>query len=174
MQKKYLAYLLALLVLGGTALMAYKTVHRLQTKKALAASLKTLPHFIATGLDSTQIRYPQAIDKPLIIMYFNTECEHCQYETQELKKHLAQFANAQILMLSNESLAKLKTFAKSYALTDIDNLQIAQIPANKAFEIFGFTSVPSLIIYSKNQQLVKQYKGETKMETVVGAANSYQ
>lgn len=169
MKRKYIVFILAFVVICGISFMAYKTVNRLHTKHVIEKSIQTLPHFQITQLDSTHVPFVHTEGKPVVIMYFNSECEHCQYETQALKKHIAQFAHAQILMLSNEPLAKLKTFAQSYGLTGIANLQIAQIPANKSFDTFGFTSVPSLFIYNKNQQLIKQFKGETKIEAVIKA-----
>src|ERR1700692_4880324 len=38
-------------------------------------------------------------DKPVMIIYFDPECEHCQHFTAELIKNISKFSNVQIVMI---------------------------------------------------------------------------
>jgi thiol-disulfide isomerase/thioredoxin len=115
--------------------------------------------------DSVNMKFSNKVTS--IIIYFNTDCDHCQYEATEIQKNMSQFGNAQLLLLSIEPLANIRKFIKTYRLEGFSNLQVGQISGKTAVETFGFKSVPHILIYNAENQLVKEYKGETKIEAIL-------
>lgn len=165
MSKKFILFTLLTLVSTGVVWMGYSSIQKIALKKQVAESLKTMPIFRANNQDSTQIKL---IEKtPTAIIYFNTDCDHCQYEATQIQKNMGQFKDSQILMLSIEPLANIRKFIKTYRLEGFSNLQVGQITGKTAVETFGFKSVPHILIYNTENQLVKEYKGETKIEAIL-------
>ncbi len=58
----------------------------------------TIPEFsVVTAPDSTIFTNRDLKkDKPLLIMIFSPDCDHCQHETQVIEKNMEHFKNAQI------------------------------------------------------------------------------
>ena len=165
MSKKIILFTLLTLVGMGVVWMGYSAIQKIATKKQVAESLKSMPTFKVTNPDSTQIKLQE--NTPTAIIYFNTDCDHCQYEATQIQKNISKFNNAQLLMLSIEPLANIRKFIKTYRLEGFSNLQVGQITGKTAVETFGFKSVPHILIYNADNQLVKEYKGETKIEAIL-------
>jgi thiol-disulfide isomerase/thioredoxin len=136
-------------------------------KEISRSNIRSLNHdsIVIYNQDSTQMILPEK--KPTAIIYFNTECDHCQYEATQIQQNIVQFKDSQILMLSIEPLANIRRFIKTYKLEGFSNLQVGQITGKNAVETFGFKSVPHILIYNDENQLVKEYKGETKIEAIL-------
>ena len=161
-----------LYISGGIILLAatvffFQLQAKWEKRKQIAQAIQTLPHFKITHSDSTEGSFIRIGKKPHVIVYFNTDCDHCQYEATQIQKNMAKFKDAQLLMLSIEPLTNIRKFIKTYRLEGFSNLQVGQITGKTAVETFGFKSVPHILIYDADNQLVKGYKGETKIEAIL-------
>ncbi|MFN8355777.1 MAG: TlpA disulfide reductase family protein [Spirosomataceae bacterium] len=159
--------MLIIVVFGGVIILTYQTFRQLQTKKIIEKSLQTLPPVSFFSLDSTYIQLQALPQQPVVIIYFNTACEHCQREVQEIKKYSNQLSQTHLVLLSNESLYKIKAFVKQYQLDHLKNVQVGQIPAHVAVDSLGLRSVPSFLIYDENGRFQKKIIGETTIETLL-------
>lgn len=162
--------LLTLLLAAGSWL-GTRTYQRYQAKKESEEQIQTLQHLGFESLSGGQV-YLDEFDqeKPTVIIYFNPGCEHCQYEATEIVHRGEQFEKANTILVTPESsVEKLKAFAQTYHLNEVDNLAIL-IDKNRQFiRHFGTTVFPSVFIYDANQKLVKSYKGEVKIEAIIGS-----
>jgi len=164
--RKKLGFLLILCLLIGGGILSFLSFDKIKKKERIATTLKTLPKFKAINLDSVGFE-PKRNGKPIIMIYFNSDCEHCQSEAIEIVKNQEKFINTQILMLSSESLSKIKIFATKYKVLGIKSLQIAQISSKIAVENLGFKAIPHILIYDAKGNLQKQFVGETKIEVIL-------
>ncbi len=164
--RKKLGLLLILCLLIGGGFLVFLSFNKIKKKEKIASTLKTLPKFKAINLDSISFE-PKQNGKPIIMIYFNSDCEHCQSEVTAIVKNQEKFTNTQILMLSSESIIKIKAFATKYKVLGIKNLQIVQISNKIAAENLGFKSIPHILIYDAKGNLQKQFVGETKIETIL-------
>lgn len=101
-----------------------------------------------------------------IVIYFSPTCEHCQYEAQEIRKHIETFGDTQILMISSDDSLSIKKFAADYQLDSLSNVQFLHLPNEQIFETFGSASVPRILIYNQKGNLVKDFKGEVKIAII--------
>ncbi|RZL32280.1 MAG: redoxin domain-containing protein [Pedobacter sp.] len=151
---------------GFTGFMVYKIVKTKKQNNAVAAIKQTLPNFTFYKLDSVETGNTFIEnDKAVCIFYFNSDCEHCQYEAKEINKNIALFKNAQIVMVSFNTIKEIKDFSKQYNLNH-PNVTFLQDPKLEFKKWFGETSVPAVFIYNAKHQLVKEYHGETKIEAI--------
>ena len=179
------------IVLGLIAWLFYYTAQRIDQKKALAESIKVLPNVLINYLDSTEApikalasssipswkerrdsslsHYGERVgDRGILIFYFDPDCEHCQNQAQAIKKKALAFEGLHLVWVSVAGLPKLRQFEKKYGLEKaMPNLKIAHITPEVAFQKFGFSVVPTILIYDNGQHLIKKYVGETKIEALL-------
>lgn len=104
--------------------------------------------------------------KPTLIILFNSDCEHCQYEASQLQKRHQEFARANVYLLTTETPIRAQSFAHTYGLDTLPMMHVGTLTPEEAYKVFGPTSVPHLFIYGPDGQLRKEYKGETKIEAL--------
>jgi peroxiredoxin len=167
MQKKLLLLCLSLAGIGLLYL-ASTIPHKLRKQAQRQERVQALPAFQFMGLDSVAFGSVQlSVGQPAVIIYFNPDCEHCQYEARAIRDSLHRFAATNVLLVSDEPLERLKQFAKEYDLTNQPNVHILYDRDRRFKDLFGTNMVPSIFIYNQKQKLVKHYKGETKIEAIL-------
>ena len=170
MTKKYLRFFVFLLLGILAGWMAFQTSQRLKANQQALTHRQQLPNFVVYTLDSIQFASTHLrSDRPTVLVYFHSECGHCQYEARELKKHAGAFAQVNLLLISTENLSRLRAFSQAYGL---EKLPLSHMSASDVFRTFGSVPVPSLFVYNAQRKLVKHFQGETKMESVLKAMNN--
>ncbi|MBS1509127.1 MAG: redoxin domain-containing protein [Bacteroidetes bacterium] len=102
----------------------------------------------------------------VLIIYF-PDCDHCQREATEISKHLKSFEKRPVWFISTASFADIDNFARQYKLAGYDNIHFVRTDIKDVINNFGGIPTPSVFIYSKEKQLVKAFKGETKIEEII-------
>jgi peroxiredoxin len=167
MKKKYILTGMLVLLFAGIGILIAKTIRTNNHKKQVSEQLKMIPNFEAYNMDSLKVSHTEFNKKPTIIVYFNTECEHCQYEASQIMKYQDKFKDVNLYMLSAENTTKIKAFAHKMGLDKISNLELGKITVKESFEVFAFTSIPDILIYNASGELQKHFKGETKIESIL-------
>ncbi len=127
-----------------------------------------MPGFNLLSMDSTAFTNRNLnLAQPTVIIFFNSECPHCQYEATAIGENINAFAHVNLLMMSVEPLAKIKAFATDYRLNLHKEIHLTQIREAVVFDTFGSISVPHIFIYNQQQKLVKEFKGEVKIEVIL-------
>jgi len=159
--KPGLLFLIAIVIVGAVVNMR----QMIATKNEQAAKLRQCP-------DLSVVQYTHnptvtMIDsKPTLIILFNSDCEHCQYEASQLQKRHQEFAGANVYLLTTETPIRTQSFAHTYGLDTLPMMHIGTLTPEEVHKVFGPTSVPHLFIYGPDGQLRKEYKGETKIEAL--------
>jgi len=131
-------------------------------------NLNTLPQFSFINSLNHNIYSDDSIqiDKSCLIISYNSDCEHCQYEVEQISKHIEQFRNYQVLMISFEPIENILAFREKYKLKQ-PFIIFLQDPKLQFDDIFGNSPIPTSFIYNKDKKLVKQFKGEVKTEALL-------
>jgi thiol-disulfide isomerase/thioredoxin len=162
--KKYIISILILgFAFGGFYLINKKAEEKAQAREKIQA----MPNFQFLALDSTVFSAADLAERKTVLVYFNSTCEHCQYEAAEISKHIKEFKNINLLFVSEQNLAEIRAFAETYGLDKQDNIKFLKAPNNGFYKLFGSSPIPSIFIYSADKQLVKNYKGETRIELLM-------
>jgi peroxiredoxin len=167
MKKKYILTGILVLLFTGIGILIAKTIRTNNHKKQVSEQLKMIPNFETYNMDSLKVHHAEFHEKPTVIVYFNTECEHCQYEAKQIVKYQDRFKDVNLYMLSAENIAQIKAFARKMDLDKISNLELGKITVKESFEVFAFTSIPDILIYNASGELQKHFKGETKIEAIL-------
>lgn len=159
----------SLLIIGFTGLLActlflvYSIIEKVAAKKEIQAKIQTLPQITLFGLDSLHFKFPSSA---LAIIFFNSGCEHCQYEMKEIKQKQSLFVNKELVLLSSENISAIRKASQDFQLANQPNIHFTKINPEEVFSTFGSIGVPHIFIYDKDHKLVKEFKGETKVEAI--------
>lgn len=143
----YLVLLLAVIPLVSTAQKKIPAVHFTDTDNA-AVSNKDIPK-----------------GKPLMLLYFRSDCDHCEHTAHMLKTAAAKYPVA-IWMVSAEPIPTLRTFEDMMGLYDIDNLKVMQDHTQSMHRWFDFTKLPFIVLFDKNGKQLKTFDELPSVESV--------
>ncbi len=107
--------------------------------------------------------------KPLVIMFFSPDCEHCQKETKELLAYKEELKNIPVLMASPSSYPAVKQFYEEYALAGMPNIKMGQDNNFKLGSIYQLKTFPSIFVYDHNGKLAKAFVGNIGVPAIIEA-----
>ncbi|MFS4481389.1 peroxiredoxin family protein [Hyunsoonleella sp. 2307UL5-6] len=166
---KFLVFI-AVFVLFGY--LGYGVISKIQHKDNVEKTLQSIQEFsfkTLNGQDFTKSNLKP--NTPTVFIYFNTECDYCQHEAKSISKTIAQFGNTQLLFVSTEAAETIKTFAEHYNLLNKPNITFLNDTAYTFSNRFDATSIPYVLIYDGNQNLIKKHKGQLKAEIILQLLN---
>lgn len=170
--KKYLKIILPILILGAITFMAYKVITKINHKKEIAEKIKTIPAFSYKTINGKVFSNTNLKENiPTIFLYFNSECEHCQSEAEQIRDNVEKFANAQLVFISFEEPKKITAFATKYKLIGYDKITFLCDSKVSFSTTFDVKSLPTVVIYDKNKKLIVKIKGEVKVEAILKKLN---
>lgn len=105
--------------------------------------------------------------KPVLLMMFNPQCEHCQHETEELVKHIDEFRKIQVVMTTSMSLDSMKVFIGKYKLAEHPNIVVAQDTHYFLFSFFENRNLPFHAFYNKKKLLMKVFEGSVSILSIL-------
>ena len=146
-----------------------KIVQTYRHKKVTEQQIQALPHACFESLAGKTVCIDEFNpEKPLVLVYFHPDCEHCQYEAQEIGQNAATFSNCQLVMITHDdSLQRVKNFCENNHLWEVDNIEVLIDNADQFKTVFGKAVIPSVYIYGTDRKLKKQYLGETRIDLIL-------
>jgi thiol-disulfide isomerase/thioredoxin len=106
--------------------------------------------------------------KPLIIIYFAPDCEHCQALIKDLLKKINEFKKSQIILASFESLQQVSTFEKQYGLTAYPFIKTGvEKPVFFFRYYYHLENTPFTALYDKNEKYVISYTKQTPVDDLI-------
>lgn len=165
--KKIIISIIIISVLGIVVFLVTKTVTKLKQKERVAEQLKTLPNLSVEAIGLNKLEEWSKSGKATIIIFFNSDCDHCRYEASAIQQQLSAFAGTNLLFISEESVEKINAFSQEYELNNKVGIWWLKMQPEDVYNTFGDISVPHIWIYDENDKLVKEFKGETKVEAIL-------
>jgi len=105
--------------------------------------------------------------KPVLIILFDPECEHCQHETEQIIKNMDELKKIQIVMATNASFEKLKTFYEKYDLQKFENIHAGLDVQTILAPFFMIHNLPYMAMYDKKGNLLTTFEGSMKIEKLI-------
>ncbi|RYZ31471.1 MAG: redoxin domain-containing protein [Sphingobacteriales bacterium] len=163
---KYSVVIAVLLLIGY---FLSRTVSAVSSTNELKTKRQTVPDFSQLAIQMPSKTVPKTMLKGRtnVIILFNPDCEHCQYEAAEISKNGDAFKQADVWMLTTEKPARVRAFTKQFGLDTLANVCVGILTPDELYKTFGPTAVPHLFIYGPDGNLRKEYKGETKLEAIL-------
>ena len=137
----------------------------LSTSSALAQAGKIPPFRMIQPNGKLFRAQDLPMGKPIIIIYFSPECNHCEKLMKELFKQPADFRKASIAMITYLPVERVSKFVKDYNLSKYPNIY-AGTEGTSFFvrNYYKITDMPFAALYTKNGDLVKSYSKEVSLK----------
>ena len=135
------------------------------------AKYQTIPSFKINVVPDSSDFVNKNLDskKPVIIMFFSPDCEHCQKETKELLAFKNELKAFQIVMLSPSSYAALHQFYVDYGLSAMPNIRMAQDVNYNLGSLYQIRTFPTMYVYSNTGKLLKAFAGNIAVPDILAA-----
>lgn len=166
--KKYLKIAFALIFLSLLGYLGYNFASKLKQKNAIAENIREIPAFELETLDGKPFSNTHLdAQKATVFIFFNSECDYCQHEAQDIQSHLKDFRETQILFVSVENKKHIRNFSEAYKLSSRDFIHFVHDPGGSFASTFDAHSIPFIVIYNRQGKLVEKIKGQTKAEVIL-------
>ncbi|MDO5615482.1 MAG: redoxin domain-containing protein [Cruoricaptor ignavus] len=161
---KILAFAFPLLLLGIIGYLFFG----LQQKKQMAETLHTLPEISMKTINGKGLQTKKLDNgKNKVIIYFSPHCHFCEAEAEELSKIYAKNPDTEWIWIASEPIEEIKDFAKQHQLDNKEQIKWCNDDQALFYRKFSLGSVPYLLAYNKNNQLVYKNKGAIKLEQIL-------
>ncbi|WP_307379958.1 TlpA family protein disulfide reductase [Chitinophaga terrae (ex Kim and Jung 2007)] len=126
---------------------------------------REIPAFDVLLLDSTTLLNTRDIPtgRPVLFMYFQPDCKHCQEETIKLVKNMDAFKDVQIYYISPSPISEVKLFYDLCGLKKFSNVTFAVDYKLYFYEQYKPTTTPYQAVYDRSKKLVDYFDGGTKL-----------
>ncbi len=137
-----------------------------------AAPYKKFPTFPPVKLllaDSTSsiIKNDLPKKKPVMLMVFSPDCQHCQDETEDLVKHMEKFQKVTIIMATMRPYKDMMAFREKYGLANYNNIIMGQDVQFFLAPFYSIENLPFLAFYDKKGKLISVFAGSMPIEKVL-------
>lgn len=130
-----------------------------------SAAINELPNLTLTQTDGSKIALRE-LGGQVSIIFFNSECDHCQTEAKSISEKKASFANQHLYFVSIESTNLIARFAAAYKLEQ-SNFHFCQVDPSSVYNAVGpLDMIPTIFAY-KDKKLVKRFDGQTSVEDLL-------
>ncbi len=101
-------------------------------------------------------------EKPVILIYFDPDCDHCQKLMNELFKKINEFKNAEIVMVTFKSITEVTVFEAKYNTKKYTNISVGTEGSGFYLrDYFRLVKMPFTALYDKKENLSYTYRQET-------------
>jgi thioredoxin-related protein len=130
---------------------------------------RTLPSFDILMPDSVSHYTMNDLPKsrPVLIILFDPNCDHCKHETEEILQHIDGLTHIQIVMATNADFADLKKFYEHYNLEKFKNIKAGVEPKSYLAVFFAIHNLPYLAMYNGHGVLLRTHEGGMKVENIL-------
>ena len=106
--------------------------------------------------------------KPVVIIYFSPDCEHCQTLMNAFFKKANDFKKAEIIMVTFRPLNEVADFEKSYKTNKYSNIIVGtEVPVFFFRIYYNLVNTPFTVLFDKHGKYIYSYKKETPIDDLV-------
>ncbi|MEP6615844.1 MAG: TlpA disulfide reductase family protein [Ginsengibacter sp.] len=138
------------------------------TSQPLYLRFPAIPQFTiktATG-DTAFSRESLHKNKPVVLILFSPDCEHCQHETTELLANIQKFKRAQIVMITYQPYEAMVKFYQEYNIVNYPQITMGR-DTKFFFPIFyRVRNMPSIFVYDKKGKFKKAFEGSVGIDKI--------
>lgn len=154
--KKILFIASAVFVVLFGALQIYINLRKPTPTDELRVRASELPRLSLTTLDGNAFLIPEG--EPVVLVYFNSTCDHCQRQLEAMRKESSQLEGTTIVLMSAQSLEDLRAYFNG---VDQGNFNVVHVSPEQVSEKFGVLALPQIFVFGADHQLLDLFTGET-------------
>lgn len=136
---------------------------------SLAAFSQSLPAFKMYRSDKTIFNAAELPKtKPVVLIYFDPDCDHCQKLMKELFLKIDAFNKAEIIMVTFKSVEEVAAFEKQHNTQKYPNIIVGTEGIGFYLRnYYGLMTMPFTALYDKKGNLNYSYRKETFVDDLI-------
>lgn len=114
-----------------------------------------------------------AKNRPVVLIYFAPDCEHCQQLLHAVFEKIDAFKKAELVLVTFKPVSELLLFERSYQTAKYSNVKVGT--EGTTFYLRNFYKMqhtPFTALYDKGGKLVDAYRKEPPVEDLINRLNS--
>lgn len=104
--------------------------------------------------------------KPVIVMVFSPDCDHCKHATNDLLKQTKLLKDVQVVMTSNLPYSYIKKFYEDFGIAKYPGIIMGWDEKHFLGTYYEVRNFPSVYVYDKKGQLVQEFTGAVSFEKI--------
>ena len=122
----------------------------------------TLPEFRLLQADGQTwlTRSDLAKGKPVMIMLFNPDCDHCQRQTWAILQGIDRLGDLQIVMATYRSIKMIGQFNELYELHRFPSIRTGRDEAYRLIPYFQTGGLPLTAVYGADWRYLDKFQGD--------------
>lgn len=115
------------------------------------------------------------VGKPVLIIYFSPDCDHCENMLKKFFKQPASFQKASVAFITYLEVNKVSKFVKDYNIASYSNM-FTGTEGSTFFvrNYYKIMDMPFVALYTKNGDLVTSYEREVSLKALAEKLKSLQ
>jgi peroxiredoxin len=166
MRKALLIVSIGFIVLFGS-LQLYLSTVRPTDQDELREKVTRFPALQLHTTDGKPYTLPG--DKRVIVVYFNSTCDHCARQLKSLNDQAASLEGRTLLLMSSQQPDELAAFAASLRFPSTTDVHVVHVRAEDVAEKFGVLALPQIFVYDAKGNLAGLFAGETSPQVILSA-----
>jgi thioredoxin-related protein len=107
-------------------------------------------------------------NKPVIVIYFDPECDHCQKLMNDVFKKINSFKKAEIVMITFKPVEEVAAFEKKYKTHNYSNISVGtEGTSYQLRNYYKLTVMPFTALYDKQQKLNYSYGQDISVDELI-------
>ena len=106
--------------------------------------------------------------KPLVLIYFDPDCDHCQKLMTELFKKINSFKKVEMVLITFKSVTEVAAFEKKYTTSKYANMRVGT--EGTFFYLknyYKLEKMPFTALYDSKGNYSYSYRDETPMDDLI-------
>jgi thiol-disulfide isomerase/thioredoxin len=161
--RRILSGVIVITLIGFSVFWAVNSKKEISLQEESSLTKKELRRMMADFKPSPNNSSQFEVAKPTLLLYFNSECEHCKEELVELQELMSYTNDIQICLVSYQEFEQVMPFINECKLNKYQNVFLFKMQADKVLTTFGKSIVPQSFVYNKNV-LVKSKVGKADLK----------
>lgn len=136
---------------------------------SFAIKAQSLPDFkmkLSNGtiFSSTQLSH----EKPVILIYFAPDCEHCEALMKQIMSQINTFKNTQMVLVTFEPVQVLSPFEKKFQTAKYSNIKVgSEVQPLFLQKEYQLQHTPFTALFDKHGKLIVSYKDYTPLNDLI-------
>jgi hypothetical protein len=135
----------------------------------LRMSSQTIPPFKMT-LSNNKIFNASDLpkSKPVVLIYFDPDCDHCQKLMTELFEKINSFTKAEMVLITFKPVTEVVTFEKKYRTSKYANMRVGT--EGTLFYLknyYKLVKMPFTALYDEKGNYIYSYRDETVVDDLI-------
>jgi peroxiredoxin len=107
-------------------------------------------------------------NKPVVLIYFSPDCDHCKALMKDFFKRATDFSKAEVVMITYKPLKDVDQFIDEYKIRQYLNITVGtEVPTYFIRYFYNLSNTPFTALFNRKGKLVYSYRNETPVDDLI-------